>query len=105
MSNAKVQISNEIQRSSEMPKQVRHDEGVILNSFQNPILNVDIHLTFACPPQAGISILIFPQIKIVVRPFSQLLETTFQKDSFLLEVGPVPMWIHLDRFSPDEHPL
>jgi hypothetical protein len=37
-----------------MPKQVRHDEGVILNSFQNPILNFDIHLTFACLPQAGI---------------------------------------------------
>jgi len=47
MSNAKVQMSNQFQGSNEMPKQVRHDEGVILNSFQNPILNFDIHLTFA----------------------------------------------------------
>src|SRR4030043_1539198 len=29
-----------------MPKQVRHDKGVILNSFQNPILDFGIHLTF-----------------------------------------------------------
>jgi hypothetical protein len=41
-----------------MPKQVRHDKGVILNhalnsfhgSFQNPILKFDIDLTFACLP-------------------------------------------------------
>ena len=88
-----------------MPKQVRHNEGVILNSFQNPFLNFDLHLTFACPPQAGISILIFPQIKIVVRPFRQLVETTLQKDSLLLEVSPIPMMIYLNRFSPDEHPF
>ena len=31
-----------------MPKQVRHDNNVILNSFQNPILEFDIHFTFAC---------------------------------------------------------
>jgi len=50
MSNAKVQISNQVQSSNEMPKQVRHDKIVILNSFQNPVLNFDIHLTFACLP-------------------------------------------------------
>jgi len=34
-----------------MPKQVRHDKNVILNSFQNPISEFDIlHLTFACLP-------------------------------------------------------
>jgi len=54
MSNVKVQMSNQFQSTNEMPKQVRHDEGVILNSFQNPILKFDIHLTFACLPQAGI---------------------------------------------------
>jgi len=36
-----------------MPKQVRHDEGVILNSFQNPILKFDIHLAFACLREAA----------------------------------------------------
>ena len=36
-----------------MPKQVRHDEGVILNSFQNPLLNFDIYLTFACLREAA----------------------------------------------------
>jgi hypothetical protein len=36
-----------------MPKQVRHDGVVILNSFQNPILNFDIHLTFACLREAA----------------------------------------------------
>jgi len=46
MSNAKVQMSNQVQSSNEMPKQVRHDEGVILNSFQNPILKFGFHLTF-----------------------------------------------------------
>src|SRR4030042_2229229 len=48
MSNAKAQMSNQIQSSNEMPKQVRHDKNVILNSFQNPFLNFDIPLTFAC---------------------------------------------------------
>jgi hypothetical protein len=46
MSNAKVQMPNQIQSSNEMPKQVRHDKGVILNSFQNPILEFDIDLAF-----------------------------------------------------------
>ena len=36
-----------------MPKQVRHDKGVILNSFQNPILEFRIHLTFACLPRTS----------------------------------------------------
>src|SRR4030042_4056697 len=40
MSNDKAQLPNQIQISDEMPKQVRHDKDVILNSFQNPILNV-----------------------------------------------------------------
>jgi len=46
MSNAKVQIPNQIQSSKEMPKQVRQDRSVILNSIQNPILNFGILLTF-----------------------------------------------------------
>jgi G:T-mismatch repair DNA endonuclease (very short patch repair protein) len=50
MPNAKTQISKQMQITNEMPKQVRHDKGVILNSFQNLILNFDIHLTFACLP-------------------------------------------------------
>ena len=29
-----------------MPKQVRHDQNVILNSFQNLDLRFDIHLAF-----------------------------------------------------------
>jgi hypothetical protein len=29
-----------------MPKQVRHDNNVILNSFQNPVLEFGIFLTF-----------------------------------------------------------
>jgi hypothetical protein len=29
---------------------VRHDQTVILNSFQNPALKFDIHLIFACLP-------------------------------------------------------
>ena len=42
-----------------MPKQVRHDQNVILNSFQNPIYLFVIDLTFAClreaaPAKAGI---------------------------------------------------
>jgi hypothetical protein len=55
MTNVKVQISNQIQMSNEMPKQVRHDKNVILDSFQNPVSKFGIHLTFACLPQAGIS--------------------------------------------------
>jgi hypothetical protein len=50
MSNAKVQMPNQAQITNEMPKQVRHDKSVILNSFQNLILNFGIHLTFACLP-------------------------------------------------------
>ena len=55
MSNAKVQSSNQIRNSNEMPKQVRHDQSVILNlalkqvqglRFQNPILKFVVHLTF-----------------------------------------------------------
>ncbi len=51
--NAKVRMSNQIQNSDEMPKSldpelnsgpVRHNHNVILNSFQNPVLNFDIHL-------------------------------------------------------------
>ena len=42
--NVKAQINSGAQ--NEIPKQVRYDKGVILNSFQNPILNFDIHLTF-----------------------------------------------------------
>ena len=48
MTKAKCQIKSNIK--NEMPKQVRHDEDVILNSFQNPILNFDIHFTFARLP-------------------------------------------------------
>jgi len=50
------QMPNQIQNSNEMPKRVRHDQNVILNLFQNPILDFDIHLTFVslpCLPQAG----------------------------------------------------
>jgi hypothetical protein len=59
MPNVKVQVSNEIQIPNEMPKQVRHDQNVILNSFQNPIYLFAIDLTFAClreaaPAKAGI---------------------------------------------------
>ena len=46
MTNVKAQSSNQIQMSNEMPKQVRHDKNVILNSFQNPFLEFDIDLTF-----------------------------------------------------------
>ena len=31
---------------------VRHDNSVILNSFQNPISDFDIHLTLACLREA-----------------------------------------------------
>ena len=44
---------NQIQIPNEMPKQVRHDEDVILNSLQNLVLNFDIHLTFACLCEAA----------------------------------------------------
>jgi len=67
-----------------MPKQVRHDHNVILNSVQNPVLNFDIHLTFAClhevPPcgaMAGILVFGIAFIEIVVCPFGQLIETVF----------------------------
>jgi len=53
MSNAKAPSSNKIQSSNEMPKQVRHDRDVILNSFQNPFLKFDIHLAFACLREAA----------------------------------------------------
>jgi hypothetical protein len=46
MPNALAQVPNQTQSSNEMPKQVRHDKNVILNSFQNPILNFDIDLKF-----------------------------------------------------------
>ena len=46
MTNAKVPMSNQIQSSNEMPKQVRHDHNVILDSVQHPVLNFDIHLDF-----------------------------------------------------------
>jgi len=53
MSNVKVQMTIQIQSSNEMPKQVRHDNNVILDSFQNLILEFDIHLTFACLREAA----------------------------------------------------
>jgi hypothetical protein len=56
MTKFKVQMSNQIQISNEMPEQVRHAKSVILNlalkqvqglRFQNPVLNFDIGiLTF-----------------------------------------------------------
>jgi hypothetical protein len=67
-------------------------------------------LTFAClreaPPcgaKAGILAFGIAFVEIVVSPFSQLIKTVFQKNSFLLEIGPVPVSIHLNRFSPDEY--
>jgi hypothetical protein len=53
MSTLQAQMSHQIQIIKEMPKQVRHDKSVILNSFQNLILNFGIHLTFACLPRAS----------------------------------------------------
>jgi hypothetical protein len=50
MSNAKVPMSNQIQSSNEMPEQVRLDDEVILNSFQNLVIKFDIPLTFAYLP-------------------------------------------------------
>ena len=44
-------------------------------------------------------------IEIAVCPFGQLIETIFQKDSFLLEMGSVSVSIHLNGFSPDEYPF
>jgi hypothetical protein len=84
MSDDKAQMSNQIQRSNEMPKQVRHDKNVILNlalkqvqglRFQNPFLNLDIHLTFAClreaaSAKAGILAFAIAFIKVVVCLFS-----------------------------------
>ena len=58
MTKFKVQIEP---KGHEMPKQVRHDKGVILNlalkpvqglRFQNPFLKFDIHLAFACLREA-----------------------------------------------------
>jgi hypothetical protein len=55
MSNAKVQMSNQIQITNEMPKQVWYDEAAILNlafkevqglRSRNPFLSFDIPLTF-----------------------------------------------------------
>jgi hypothetical protein len=50
MSNDKAQSRlggiNEIQSLNDMPKQVRHVKGVILNSFQNPILEFNIYSAF-----------------------------------------------------------
>ena len=65
-----------------MPKQVRHDHNVILNSVQNPVLNFDIHLTFTClheaaSAKAGILVFGIAFIEIVVCPFGQLIETDF----------------------------
>ena len=53
MVNVKYQISNVKlnPKLNEMPKQVRHDKNVILNSFQNLILEFGIHLAFACLPR------------------------------------------------------
>jgi hypothetical protein len=67
-----------------MPKQVRHDHNVILNSVQNPVLNLDIHLTFAClreappcGPKAGILAFGIAFVEKLVCPFGQLIETVF----------------------------
>jgi hypothetical protein len=46
MSNVKAQTKTKVQ--NEMPKQVRHDKDVILNSFQNLFLSFNIDLTFTC---------------------------------------------------------
>jgi hypothetical protein len=67
MSNAKVQVSNQIQRA-------------YVNIFQN--LNLDIHLTFAClreaaSAKAGILALVIAFIEIMVCLFGQLIETIF----------------------------
>jgi hypothetical protein len=43
-------MSNQIQISNEMPKQVRHDNNFILNSFQNPFFELNLRLAFACLP-------------------------------------------------------
>ena len=47
MPNAKAPSPNKAQSSNEMPKQIRHDKDIILNSFQNPFLKFGIWiLTF-----------------------------------------------------------
>jgi len=52
-------MSNQFQSPNKTPKSkilnqvqdlVRHDKSVILNLVQNPILEFDIPLTFACLP-------------------------------------------------------
>ena len=42
-------------------------------------------------------------IKIMVCPLGQLIQTPLQENSFLLEMGPIPVLIDLNRFSPDEY--
>src|SRR4030043_1429971 len=68
-----------------MPKQVRHDKGVILNSFQNPILDFGIHLTFFGFKSGGFLMklpeidlyLIAPEIVITAFGFLVLLVDVF----------------------------
>lgn len=43
------------------------------------------------------------RIEIMVCPLGQLIQTILQENSFLLEMGPVPILIDLNRFSPDEY--
>jgi hypothetical protein len=67
MSNVKVQMSNQIQRSN-------------AKIFQN--LNLDIHLSFACLREAasaktGILASVMVFIEIMVCLFGQLIETIF----------------------------
>jgi hypothetical protein len=67
MSNVKVQMSNQIQRSN-------------VKIFQ--MLNLDIHLTFAClreaaSAKAGILASVIAFIEIMVCLFGQLIETIF----------------------------
>ena len=44
------------------------------------------------------------RIEIVVRLFRQFIESFFKKDLLFLEVGPIAIRIHKDRFSPDKDP-
>jgi len=91
-----------------MPKQVRHDQNVILNSVQNLVLNFDIHLIFAClreaaSARAGNLAFGIALVEIMVCPLRQLIETSLQENSFFLKMGPVPILIDLDRVSPDKY--
>jgi hypothetical protein len=84
MSNAKVQMSK-----------------IFLN------LSLDIHLTFAClreaaSAKAGILALVIAFIEVMVCPFGQLLETILQKNPFFLEIGSIPILIHINGFPPDK---